>query len=90
MHHTSCPYAHLQNGLAERKHKHIVEKSMAMMAYSYLPMKFWNEACFTSVYFINKLLGTTLSDQSPLETLFNVKLYYHHLMMFRCLCYSSL
>ena len=41
-HHVSCPYAHQQNGSAERKHHHIVEMGLSLLAqaslcYSHLP-----------------------------------------------------
>jgi histone deacetylase 1/2 len=31
-HHVSCPYAHQQNGSAERKHRHIVEVGLYLLA----------------------------------------------------------
>jgi hypothetical protein len=31
-HHVSCPHAHQQNGSAERKHYHIVEVGLALLA----------------------------------------------------------
>ena len=30
-HHVSCPHAHQQNSSAERKHRHIVEVSLAIL-----------------------------------------------------------
>jgi hypothetical protein len=48
-HHVSCPHAHQQNGLAERKHRHIVEIGLALLAKASMPPKFWDEAFVTAV-----------------------------------------
>jgi histone deacetylase 1/2 len=42
--HVSCPHAHQQNGSAERKHRHIVEVGLSLLAYASMPLKFWDEA----------------------------------------------
>jgi len=34
IHHVSCPHAHQQNGSAERKHRHIVEVGLSLLAHS--------------------------------------------------------
>lgn len=55
MHHFSCPHAHQQNGLVERKHRHIVEIGLAHLAPCTFPPRFWVEAFETAVYLINLL-----------------------------------
>ena len=40
--HVSCPYAHQQNGLAERKHQHIVEVGLSLLAHASMPLKLHN------------------------------------------------
>ena len=37
LHKISCPYTPLQNGLAERKYRHLVDTSLALLAQSHLP-----------------------------------------------------
>jgi histone deacetylase 1/2 len=46
-HHVSCPYAHQQNGSAERKHRHIVEVGLSLLAQASMALKFWDEAFIT-------------------------------------------
>lgn len=37
----ACPYTSAQNGRAERKHRHIVETGLTLMAQASLPLSFW-------------------------------------------------
>jgi hypothetical protein len=39
-HRVSCPHTHQQNGSAERKHRHIVETGLALLAHASIPIKF--------------------------------------------------
>jgi hypothetical protein len=48
-HRVSCPHTHQQNGLAERKHRHIVETGLALLAQAHLPLRFWDEAFNTAL-----------------------------------------
>jgi hypothetical protein len=43
-HHVSCPYAHQQNGTAERKHRHIVKVGLSLLAHASMPLKYCDEA----------------------------------------------
>jgi histone deacetylase 1/2 len=40
MHHVSCPHAHQQNGAVERKHRHIDEVGLSLLAQASMPLKF--------------------------------------------------
>jgi hypothetical protein len=63
-HHVSCPHVHQQNGPAERKHRHIVEVGLALLANSSMPLKFWDEA------FITAILAKFLTLKHPLNIYF--------------------
>jgi hypothetical protein len=60
-HHVLCPHAHLQNGAAERKHRHIVEMSLALLAHASMPLKYWDEAFLAATFLINRTPTKLLS-----------------------------
>lgn len=66
-HRVSCLGSHQQNESAKRKHRHIVDKGLALLAQASMPIKFWDEAFRTDVYLINKLPTLTLNGSTPLE-----------------------
>lgn len=49
-HHKSCPHTPEQNGLAERKHRYIIETTVTLLQTTKLPSKFWSYACQTATY----------------------------------------
>jgi hypothetical protein len=79
-----------QNGIAERKHRHIVKTGLALLAHSSLPVRFWDEAFLTACYLINRMLSRTLHHSTPLELLHHEKPNYHALRAFGCSCYPNL
>ena len=85
-HHVSCPHAHQQNGSAERKHRHIVEVGLALLAHASMPLKFWDEAFLSTVYLINRVPSRVINMLSPLERLFDEKPDYSSLRVFGCAC----
>ena len=80
----SCPGAHAQNGVAERKHHHILETARAMMIASSLPPYFWAEAAATSTYLINIQPSAALQGGIPLERLSGTSPDYSALRLFGC------
>jgi hypothetical protein len=80
-HHVSCPYAHQQNGSAERKYCHIVEESLSLLAHASMPLKYWDESFLAATYLINSLRTKILDFLSPLQRLFGEKQNYSGLCM---------
>lgn len=62
-HRVSCPGSHQQNGSAERKHRHIVEMGLTLLANASMPLKYWDEAFRITVYLINRLPSTSLQGR---------------------------
>ncbi|KAF6134584.1 hypothetical protein GIB67_022324 [Kingdonia uniflora] len=89
-HRFSCPHTAEQNGLAERRHKHIVETGLSLFNHASVPLSFWFESFTTTCFLINRLPSSVSTKQSPLELLFGTKPDYHSFRMFGCLCYPYL
>jgi transposase InsO family protein len=86
----SCPGAHAQNGVAERKHRHLLETARALMIASSDPTHFWAEAISTSTYLINIQPASTLKGGIPDECLLRHPPDYYSLCLFGFLCYVLL
>lgn len=71
-HLVSCPHAHQQNGSAERKHRHIVEVGLSLLAHAHMPLKFWDEAFLAATYLINRIPSKVINYETPLERLYRL------------------
>ena len=67
LHQSSCTDTPEQNGIAERKNKHLLEVARAMMFYMNLPKYFWGDAVLTASYLINRMPSKVLQYSTPLE-----------------------
>ncbi|KAM2408029.1 hypothetical protein ACFX1X_027124 [Malus domestica] len=70
LHLVSCPYTPQQNGLAERKHRHIIETTVTLLSAARLPQQFWFHACSHAVFLINRMPCQNLEMVSPYVKLF--------------------
>jgi hypothetical protein len=84
------PHAHQQNSSTERKHRHIVEIGLTLLAQAFMPLKFWDEAFTIAVYLINRTSNKVISYETPLERLFQTKPNYLALRVFGCACCPNL
>jgi hypothetical protein len=85
-----CPHTHQHSNIIERKHHHVVEIGLALLAHGALPLWFWDEAFVTASYPINILPSKSLGSQTPFEKLLNKKPSYTHLKVFGSACWLHL
>ncbi|KAG9454283.1 hypothetical protein H6P81_007187 [Aristolochia fimbriata] len=81
-HQLSCPYTPQQNGVAERKHRHILDTTRALLLSSLVPCVFWGESILTSVYIINRLPSPVLNNSTPFSSLYGASPDYSSLRVF--------
>lgn len=90
LHETTCPHTPEQNGVAERKHGHIVETAIALLQQAQLPIQFWLEAVTTAIFLINRLPNSSVNFQVPFHLLYHKSPDYHSLIPFGCCCFPWL
>jgi transposase InsO family protein len=69
LHQTSCPDTPPQNGVAERKNRHILEVARSLMFTMNVPKFLWSEAVLTATYHINHTPSKILAMKTPCEIL---------------------
>ncbi|KAD3067192.1 hypothetical protein E3N88_35072 [Mikania micrantha] len=90
IHRLSCPHTSEQNGLVERRLRHVVETGLTLLAQSHVPQRFWHFAFDTAVYLINRMPSRTNSHLSPFELVFHRSPDFSFLRVFGCQCYPHL
>ena len=64
-HYTTPPHIPELNATAERRHRHTVETTRALLHHAELPTTFWSFAFRTASYLINRLPTPNLSMKTP-------------------------
>ncbi|XP_019232006.1 PREDICTED: uncharacterized protein LOC109212783 [Nicotiana attenuata] len=85
----TCAYTPQQNGVAERKHRHILEVTRAIRFQANIPIKIWGHCVLAAIYIINRLPSSVIGV-SPFEKLYKRKPSLIHLRVIGCLCYAKI
>lgn len=67
LHQSSCTNTPQQNGVAERKNRHLLEVARALSFQTKVPKYLWGDAILTAAYLINTLPTRTLDFQTPIK-----------------------
>jgi hypothetical protein len=86
----SCRGNHPQNGVAEHKHRHLLETARALMIASSVPPHFWAGVVSTTTNLINIQPSSVLQGGIPFKRLCGKTLDYSSLHLFGCVCYVLL
>ena len=89
LHQTSCPDTPPQNGVAERKNRHILEVARSLMFTMNVPKFLWSEAVMTATYLINRTSSRVLGMKSPSELLLGKNDFVVPPKLFGCVCFVS-
>ena len=89
IHESSCPHTPQQNGVVERKHRHILEVARALRFQCSLPIRFWGECVMAAVYLINRMPTSVVNGQSPFEMFHGMHPDLSDLIRIGCLCYAT-
>ena len=70
LHQSSCAHTPQQNGMAERKNRHLVETARTLLLHYHVPFRFWGDDVLTTCYLINRMPSSVLHDRIPHSLLF--------------------
>src|SRR3954466_104128 len=90
LHQQSCPHTHQQNGTAERKHRHLLDVTRALLLSAYVPKTFWAEAVLTATLLINVTPSSAIGNVTPYSRMHTSPFDYSLLRTFGCTCFVLL
>lgn len=90
VHQSSCAYTPQQNGVVERKHRHIMDIARALRFQSGVSIRYWGHSVKTATYLINKVPSSVLQCRSPHEVLYGKEPDLSHLRAFGFLFFASI
>ncbi|KAK8913906.1 hypothetical protein KSP39_PZI024435 [Platanthera zijinensis] len=70
LHQTSCVYTSQQNGVAERKNRHLLDVARTLMTQMHVPRSYWGYAVVLACYLINRIPSTVLHGKTPFSILY--------------------
>ncbi|RDX89132.1 hypothetical protein CR513_29178, partial [Mucuna pruriens] len=67
VHELTCMNTPQKNGVAERKHRHLLEVARALLFQMSVPNVYWGEVVLSATYLINRLPTRVLNNISPIK-----------------------
>src|SRR3954466_11721488 len=90
LHQQSCPHTHQQNGVAERKHRHLLDITRSLLISAYVPKSYWAEAVVTAALLANITPSSVTADDTPYSRIHGHTFNYSLLPNFGCVCFVLL
>jgi hypothetical protein len=87
LHQTTCVNTAEQNGVAERKNRHLLEVARSLMFTMSVPKFLWGEAVKTAAYLINRMPSRVLGYKTPIECLNGTNDFVVPPKVFGCACF---
>ena len=84
IHQISCTDTPEQNGVAERKYRHIVETVCSLLLSAFVPSEFWGEVVLTAISLINTISSSHISGFSHFKKLYGYAPDYSFFRVFGC------
>ena len=88
LHQSTCPHTPQQNGITERKNRHLVETAGTLLLNANIPVHYWGYAVLNTNFLINGIPYSTLDNKIPLSVISpNEPLYHLSPRVFGCTCF---
>ena len=87
IHQTTCPGTPSQNGVADRKNRHLLEVPRSLMFQMNVPKYLWSATVMTATYLINRMPSRILGMKSPVELLLGRHDFKVPPRVFGCVCF---
>ena len=84
---TLCKDTPEQNGVAKRKHRHIVETTRSLLLFASVPSELWGEVDLIVVTSINLIPSSHISSISPFKKLYGYAPDYSFFKVLGCTCF---
>jgi len=65
LHQTSCAYTPQQNGVVERKNRHLIETTRTLLIHCGVPQRFCGDDVLRASYLINRMSSSVLKNKTP-------------------------
>lgn len=88
LHQTSCAHTSQQNGVAERKLRHLLDVARTIMFQMNVPSALWPDAVLTACYLINQVSSSIIGGKVPISLLCpEIDVFPIPARVFGCVCF---